>query len=49
MSLYLPLTAISYKRLVRGSGKKINFLAKQTICLRTLNEQTPMRKYLCVY
>ena len=33
----------------RFRKKKINFLAKQTICLRTLNEQTPMRKYLCGY
>ena len=33
----------------RFRKKKVNFLAKQTICLRTLNEQTPMRKYLCVY
>ena len=49
ISLYLPLTAISYKMLVTGSGKKINFLAQQTICFRTLNEQTPIRKYLCVY
>ena len=29
--------------------KEINFLAQQTICIRTLNEQTLMRKYLCVY
>ena len=33
----------------RFRKKKVNFLAKQTTCLRTLNEQTPMRKYLCVY
>ena len=29
--------------------KEINCLAQQTICSRTLNEQTLMRKYLCVY
>ena len=29
--------------------KEINLLAQQTICLRTLNEQTLMRKSLCVY
>ena len=50
MSLSLPLTAISYKRLVTGSGKKeINSLAQQTFCLRILNEQMLMRKSLCVY
>ena len=37
------------KGLSQVPEKKIDFLAKQTICLRTLNEQTPMRKYLCVY
>ena len=50
LSLCLPLAAVSYKRLVTASGKKeINSLAQQTICLRTLNEQTLMRKSLCVY
>ena len=50
LSLCLPLAAVSYKRLVTTSGKKeINSLAQQTICLRTLNEQTLMRKSLCVY
>ena len=50
LSLCLPLAAISYKRLITGSGwKEINSLAQQTICLRTLNEQTLMRTSLCVY
>ena len=47
MSLYLPLTAISYKRLVTGFGKKKSTFWHNSI--RTLNEQTLMRKYLCVY
>ena len=33
----------------RFRKKEINFLAQQTICLRTLNEQTLMRKSLCFY
>ena len=33
----------------RRRKKEINFLAQHTICLRTLNEQTLMRKSLCVY
>ena len=33
----------------RFRKKEINSLAQQTICLRTLNEQTLMRKSLCVY
>ena len=40
------------KKKLKSEGfrkKAINSLAQQTICLRTLNKQTLMRKSLCVY